>query len=293
MSSSPITLKAELAATSAPDAPDNLDTLRNEKKTPKRRPTRTRWIVLGGQILVLLAMLGTWYVVTSNELLEPVLAKTPGETWTFFVEIWRSGELWSNTRATMLAVLIAWGLAGSVGVVAGVALGLMPTLERIINPYFDALNAMPRIALAPLFIVVFGISTQAKVALASTLVFFIVCSSARAGVKATDGEWLRLSHAMNASKFQVFSKILLPVAVPSIFSGLRLGLIYSLLGVVGTELISARNGLGQLVAVYSAQFHMEGVYALLIFLAIIATVLNQLMNVAERYFLRWQPPAEY
>ncbi|RZK69260.1 MAG: ABC transporter permease subunit [Rhodococcus sp. (in: high G+C Gram-positive bacteria)] len=146
--------------------------------------------------------------------------------------------------------------------------------------------------IAPLFIVALGINTSAKVALASTLVFFIVMSGARAGVRSTDAEWLRLSTVLGANKYQMFLKVLIPVATPAIFAALRLGLIYSLLGVVGSELISARNGLGQLIATYSATFQMEAVYAILLFLAVIAVVLNQVMSHAERRFLRWQPPVD-
>lgn len=120
-------------------------------------------------------------------------------------------------------VVIAWILASAVGVAVGLSLGLLPTLERIMSPFLDAANAMPRLALAPLLIVIFGITMTAKVALAFTLVFFIVCSSARAGVKTVDDEWLRLSTVLNASKTQVFWHILLPVATPGIFAGLRLG----------------------------------------------------------------------
>jgi NitT/TauT family transport system permease protein len=151
---------------------------------------------------------------------------------------------------------------------------------------------MPRIALAPLFIVMLGINTSAKVALASTLVFFIVLSGAQAGVRSTDAEWLRLSTVLGARKHQLFVKILMPVATPAIFAALRLGLIYSLLGVVGSELFSARDGLGQLIAMYSATFRMEAVYAILLVLALVAVVLNQLMGAAERSLLRWQPPVD-
>ncbi|MDV8009371.1 ABC transporter permease [Rhodococcus sp. IEGM 1318] len=273
----------------------------NKATTPRsaqRRPadrsgkSRNRWLVPASQLAVALALLGVWQLVGSQQLLEPVLAKTPAQSWDYFTNAFKSGELWTNTKSTMSAVLIAWVLAGVVGVVVGVALGLVPLAERIINPFFDAANAMPRLALAPLFIVVFGITTTAKVALAVTLVFFIVCSGARAGVKSTDEEWLRLSTVLDANRTQVFFKILMPVATPAIFAGLRLGLIYSLLGVVGSELISARDGLGQLVAVYSSQFRMEAVYAILLLLAVIAVLLNQLMSVAERYLLRWQAPAQ-
>ncbi|GAF46705.1 ABC transporter permease [Rhodococcus wratislaviensis] len=262
-------------------------------------PTRRTWkvsreslVVRGAQILLGLAWLGLWQLTAEHEWLDPVLAKTPGQSWEYLVTAAKSGELWTNTRYTMVAVLIAWIVAGAIGVVFGVALGLLPRVERVLTPYLDAANAMPRIALAPLFIVALGINTSAKVALASTLVFFIVMSGARAGVRSTDAEWLRLSTVLGATKSQMFLKVLIPVATPAIFAALRLGLIYSLLGVVGSELISARNGLGQLVATYSATFRMEAVYAILLFLALIAVLLNQAMSHAERWFLRWQPPVD-
>ncbi|AHK31994.1 nitrate ABC transporter permease [Rhodococcus opacus PD630] len=261
--------------------------------------TRRTWkmpremlMVRGAQILVGLAWLGLWQLTADRKWLDPVLAKTPGQSWDYLVTAARSGELWTNTRYTMVAVLIAWVVAGAIGVIVGVALGLLPRVERVLTPYLDAANAMPRIALAPLFIVALGINTSAKVALASTLVFFIVMSGARAGVRSTDAEWLRLSTVLGANKYQMFLKVLIPVATPAIFAALRLGLIYSLLGVVGSELISARNGLGQLIATYSATFQMEAVYAILLFLAVIAVVLNQVMSHAERRFLRWQPPVD-
>ncbi|SDD24358.1 ABC transporter permease [Rhodococcus tukisamuensis] len=278
---------------------DQLSSTSPVAEAPRDKPSR--WWQLGGetltvrgwQIIILVAWLGLWQLTTMNKWIDPVLAKTPAQSWNYFVSALESGELVDNTGYTMMAVAIAWILAGTAGVIAGLALGLLPKVERVTTPFLDAANAMPRIALAPLFIVAFGINTTAKVALAATLVFFIVMSSARAGVQSTDSEWLRLSAVLGAKKPQLFFKVLFPVATPAIFAGMRLGLIYSLLGVVGSELISAKNGLGQLVATYSATYRMEAVYAILLFLAIIAVVLNQAMGIAERRFLRWQPPADH
>jgi len=244
------------------------------------------------QVSLGVALLGLWQLAAAEKWPDPVLAKSPVQSWDYLVGAARSGALWSNTWSTMTAVLIAWVLAGLAGVAAGLALGLMPRTERVLSPYLDAANAMPRIALAPLLIVALGIGTSAKVALASTLVFFIVLSGARAGVRSTDAEWLRLSAVLGARKHQLFFKVLLPVATPAIFAALRLGLIYSLLGVVGSELISARDGLGQLIAYNSSVFQMDGVYGILVLLAVIAVVLNQLMAFLERRLLRWQPPAD-
>jgi len=244
------------------------------------------------QVSLGVALLGLWQLAAAEKWPDPVLAKSPVQSWDYLVGAARSGALWSNTWSTMTAVLIAWVLAGLAGVAAGLALGLMPRTERVLSPYLDAANAMPRIALAPLLIVALGIGTSAKVALASTLVFFIVLSGARAGVRSTDAEWLRLSTVLGARKHQLFFKVLLPVTTPAIFAALRLGLIYSLLGVVGSELISARDGLGQLIAYDSSVFQMDGVYGILVLLAVIAVVLNQLMALLERRLLRWQPPAD-
>ena len=254
--------------------------------------TRETLVVRALQLSVGLALLGLWQLAANLKWPDPVLAKSPVQSWDYLVGAARSGELLSNTWATMSAVLIAWVLAGLAGVVAGLALGLMPRTERVLNPYLDAANAMPRIALAPLLIVALGIGTWAKVAVASTLVFFIVLSGARAGVRSADAEWLRLSAVLGARKRQLFFKVLLPVATPAIFAALRLGIIYSLLGVVGSELISARDGLGQLIAYDSSVFQMDGVYGILVLLAVIAVILNQLMSLLERRLLRWQPPAD-
>jgi NitT/TauT family transport system permease protein len=255
------------------------------------RPSRETLFVRVAQVAVGLLLLGLWQLAAAAKWPDPVLAKSPVQAWDYLVGAARTGELWSNTWATMTAVLIAWVLAGLAGIGAGLALGLMPRTERVLSPYLDAANAMPRIALAPLLIVALGIGTSAKVALASTLVFFIVLSGARAGIRSADADWLLLSSVLGARKHQLFRKVLLPVATPAIFAALRLGLIYSLLGVVGSELISARDGLGQLIAYDSSVFQMDGVYGILVLLAVIAVVLNQLMGLVERWLLRWQPPA--
>jgi NitT/TauT family transport system permease protein len=291
--SPPALLTAEVPG-SAPRASTGEDQVLGQSPGSRGRTrlTRETLVVRGLQVSIGLALLGLWQLAADRKWPDPVLAKTPLQSWDYLVSVARSGDLWSNTRATMSAVLIAWVLAGVAGVVAGLALGLMPRTERVLTPYLDAANAMPRIALAPLLIVALGIGTSAKVALAATLVFFIVLSGARAGVRSADAEWLRLSTVLGARKHHVFFKVLLPVATPGIFAALRLGLIYSLLGVVGSELISARDGLGQLIAYDSSVFQMDGVYGILVLLAVIAVALNQLMGLVERWLLRWQPPAD-
>jgi NitT/TauT family transport system permease protein len=259
-------------------------------RAPLRNALHSRLILLSWQLLVIIVWLGLWQLVVSLNLVDPIIAKSPGQVFSFLWGSWVSGELWHNTLATMQAVFIAFVLASVVGVVLGITLGLLSGVERVLTPFLDAANAMPRIALAPVFIVALGIGIAAKIALAFSIVVFVVVSAAQAGVRSADPEILRMSAVFGITKPQLFYKVLLPVSVPAIFSGLRLGLVYALLGVIGSEIIASQEGLGQLISLYSGEFRMDAVYGILIVLAILASILNMATAAAERWLLRWRAP---
>ncbi|WP_084145578.1 ABC transporter permease [Amycolatopsis jejuensis] len=255
----------------------------------RRRRTRGSLALRAWQLAVLLGLLGAWELTVRLHLIDSVIARSPQQVLEYLQSAWESGDLQTNTIATMEAVLISFVLASVVGVVAGVALGLLPQVDRVLAPFLDAANAMPRIALAPVFVVWLGIGMPAKIAVAFSVVVFTVMFNANAGVRSADPEVLRMSTVLGVTKPQLFFKVLLPVSVPAIFTGLRLGLVYALLGVVGSELISAQDGLGQVIAVQSATFQMQAVYGILLVLAVIAAILNLIMAALERRLLRWQP----
>ncbi|OOG58183.1 ABC transporter permease [Polaromonas sp. C04] len=237
-------------------------------------------------------MLLMWQAVSQLGIGSPSLMKSPLQVLAALQRLFESGEILVNLWATMKAVVIALLLAAVVGTAAGLVLALHPRLEAALQPVISGLNSMPRVALAPVFVVAFGITLSAKVALAFSVVVFVFLLNARAGVKSADSDIIRMATVMGATKTQRFFTLLLPVATPSIFAATRLGLIYSLLGVVTSELIAARDGLGQLVAYYSSTFEMASVYAILIVLAIVAGVLNSLTGALENRVLRWQPHPE-
>ncbi len=256
------------------------------------RSLRDSAALLLARVLVLGVGIGLWQAAYSFTWFDRTVTSSPGAVASYLGSALGTSSLWGNLWATLLATLIAFGLAGVAGVAIGLALALLPWLERVLNPYLDALNAMPRIALAPIFVVAFGLTMVSKVALAFSIVVFIMITSTRAGVRSVDQDIVRLATVLGANRRQRFFKVLLPVAVPSIFGGLRLGVIYSLLGVVTSELIASRNGIGQLLEASASLFHTEAVYGLLIVLAVVATLINLLMARAERFFLRWQAPTQ-
>jgi NitT/TauT family transport system permease protein len=246
--------------------------------------------LLGLRVLVGVGLVALWQAVVTFELLDPTVTSSPKAVASYLFEAVQGSTLWDNLAATLVAVAVAFLLASTVGIVVGIALALLPRVEMAVAPYLDALNAMPRIALAPVFVVAFGLTTSAKVALAFSIVVFIVLTSARAGVRAVDVDIMRLATVLGANRRAMFTKVLFPVAVPSIFGGLRLGVIFSLLGVVTSELIAARDGVGQLLQEYASLFQIDGVYGLLIILAVVASILNACMGGLERWLLRWQAP---
>jgi NitT/TauT family transport system permease protein len=139
-----------------------------------------------------------------------------------------------------------------------------------------------------MFIIWFGVGEGSKVALAVSLVFFILMLSTEAGIKSLDRELVLTMRALGATDRQLFWKVMLPGAVPAIFSGLRLGVVYSLLAVVVGEMISAQLGLGQRIAFYAASFRAEGVLGTILVLAMIGLVLNYAVSRAEAALLKWK-----
>ena len=151
-----------------------------------------------------------------------------------------------------------------------------------------AFNVLPRIALVPLFILWFGLGIGSKIALGVSLTFFIVLSSTVAGIRGVSQDHVTLTRTLGASSRQMFFSVTLPGAVPVLFSGLRLGVIYALLGVVGAEVIASERGLGQQLAYLGSTFNVNGVWSLLFDLAVIGVLIMKLMNWIERRLLHWQ-----
>ncbi len=250
-----------------------------------------QWLrVLLMQCGVLLAALALWQLAASLGWGVKVVVQSPQAVGKALLTLAIGDDLWHHYWATLKATMVGLFIAVVIGTPIGLTLGLMPTAQRVVAPFLSAINAMPRIALAPVFIVVFGITMAAKVALAVSLVIFIMILNAIAGVAAADPEAVRMMTSMGASRAQTLRMVVLPAALPSILTGVRLGLIYSLLGVIASELIASADGLGQLIARSAGVFDLATVYAALLLLMITAAVFNTASEIIERWLLRWQAP---
>lgn len=248
-----------------------------------------RFVTLTGHAVFIVVLIAAWEFASLRGLLDRTFFGSPSG---IAMYLWKGfggdGKLWLELGYTLLGAAISF-LAGSVGAVAlGLVFAMVPPFHRAAEPYLTLLNAMPRIALAPLFLLWFGLGIGSKVAVGVSLTFFIVLSATVAGIRGVNTDHLVLSRALGASPRQIFFKVTLPSAVPVIFSGLRLGLIFALLGVVGAELLAAEHGLGQTLAYLQSTFHMDGVMGILFLLAFLGLAVTSLMNRLERSLLAWQ-----
>lgn len=254
------------------------------------RPGRTSGRLYGvvAPLALVAVLLGLWEIASRNGWIDADTLSAPTLIWDELVELYRSGSLVDDGFATVKAMVYALAIGVPAGVAIGLALAALPRLNAAVGPLLVPLNSVPRIALAPLCIIWFGITTSSKVAVAVSLVVFITLFSARAGVKSVDPDMLTVSHLMGVPKHRAFLRVVLPASVPSIFAGIRLALTYSLLGVVATEMVAARDGLGVSIVRFGGVFNTSGVFAILLVLALMSSLLSVGLDLLERWLLRWQ-----
>lgn len=251
--------------------------------------TQSHLGTLCAHVIFLTIFLGAWELAVTEGWLDATFFGSPRGIVNFLID--------GFFRGTLMWTELAWSLVGTgaafvLGSVSAILTALLflnyPSLQRFVEPYLSAFNSMPRIALVPLFILWFGLGLASKIAMGVTLTFFIVLSSAIAGIRGVNQDHVTLMSTLGARPRQIFSLVTLPNAVPVIFSGLRLGLVYALLGVIGCEIIASEHGLGQQISILASSFNMSGVLGLLLVLGILATSINYGMSRLELYLLRWQ-----
>ncbi len=238
------------------------------------------------QVLSLVAVLAIWEWFAAVGILNPLFFSRPSAIGGFFVA--NFGALMTDAGVTLRATLLGFAIGSAAGVAAAFAITAVPLLDRVLQPWISVLMSIPRVALAPLFLLWFGITEMSKIALAVSIVFFMVLVSTAAGTKTVPPDLVALGRAFHASPWQRFRTIMLPACVPAIFAGLRLGVVTSILGVVSSEMVASSSGLGQKVVLYGQNFNSAGVFAVLALLAVITTAMNGVVAWTEHALLRWQ-----
>lgn len=212
----------------------------------------------------------------------------PSAIWAELSEWISTGYLLRHVGVTLQAMALGFLLGAGTGIVLGFLLGLVPVLARIFDPFIMAVYSLPKLALAPLFVLWFGIGLQMKVVLTGMIVFFFVFWNTFTGVRETDDELVDVLRVMGAKRRDVIRKVVLPGSLTYIYVGLKLGIPMSLVGAVVGELIASNRGIGYVLMLTAGQFNTSGLMAALLVLMVIAMVMNGLLNRSERYVMRWK-----
>lgn len=255
-----------------------------DRDTAGRRSTWTVGLLRVGVLAVALVL---WQLIADGLDIAFFISK-PVDVWDQLSDWVTSGYLVDNLGVTLLATLYGFVLGAIAGIVIGFVLGLITILGRLLDPFVTAVYSLPKLALAPLFVLWFGIDLQMKVVLTAVIVFFLVFWNTYAGVRETDKELVDVLRVMGAKRRDMIRKVVLPGSLTYIYVGLKLAIPYALTGAVVGELIASNKGIGFILMSAAGAFNTAGVMAALVVLMVIATVMNTLLNVTEGYVMRWK-----
>lgn len=258
-----------------------------------RAARNRRMLVLGSRIAVLVAVVGLWEWLARTAVIDPFNFSMPSKIWDQ-IRVWvtdgtAQGSLWEQIWYTLYEALLGWVIGVIAGVLLGIALGRVRFAADVLGPYIKVLNALPRIVLAPIFLIWFGLGPASKVASAVVLVFFPVFFNAFQGAREVDRNLVANSRILGASNRQVTLHVVIPSATSWIFTSLHVSFGFALIGAIVGEYIGATKGLGLLVAASQGTFNSAGVYAAMVILAIVALLAEGLLTFLEKQLFRWKP----
>jgi len=199
-----------------------------------------------------------------------------------------SGTIFYHGAITLVEAVCGFLLGGIIGMSFGVWLGRAELVAEVLDPFIMMFYSLPKVALAPLFVLWFGIGMDMKIFLTATIVFFLVFLNTYTGVRAVSREQIAILKLMGATERHVLFKVVLPSAITWVFTGLRLSVPYALIGAIVGELIASNRGLGYLLANSAGQFDTTGVFAALIGIMIMAFCLNAIVKLVERKSMPWR-----
>ncbi|MEU6332757.1 ABC transporter permease [Streptomyces sp. NPDC047049] len=267
---------------------------RTDRSQARARAARHhKLLVHGTRVLLLVALTGLWEWLARAAVIDPFNFSMPSRIWNQMSQ-WAlhgtpQGSLWEQIWYTLYEALLGWVIGVIGGVVLGIALGRIRFLADVLGPYIKVLNALPRIVLAPIFLIWFGLGPASKVASAVVLVFFPVFFNAFQGAREVDRNLVANSRILGASNRQVTLQVVIPSATSWIFTSLHVSFGFALIGAIVGEYIGATKGLGLLVSASQGTFNAAGVYAAMVILAVVALLAEGLLAFLERRLFRWKP----
>ncbi|MER6719564.1 ABC transporter permease [Streptomyces halstedii] len=255
-------------------------------KPPRRRDLRDHpeWVLVPGVFVT---------VVLLWEFLLPVLGvdayvlPRPSQIADALVTQLSDALFWTHLKITMLESLYGFLLGVGAALFLGTAISQVRLVEKTLMPYIVAFQTVPKVALAPLFVVWFGFGMTSKVVMAAVISFFPMLVNVVEGLRSADADRVQMLTVFGAGKFDVFRRVRLPSALPFIFAGLDIGIVFAILGAVVGEFIGAKEGLGYLLLQTNYNFDIAGMFAVLVVLSLMGLIAHFIIRTAQKRFAFW------
>ena len=265
----------------------------------ERERRSARWRVRAGQWGLLVAVFVFWWLMTKPGLVPPFFFENDsqaafffGEPDQIFLRIWEwfaGGEIYRHLFVTLYETLMAFVIGTVSGLFVGLWLARAPTAAAVLDPFIKGLNSMPRVILAPIFAVWFGLGPASKIALGVTLVFFIVFFNVYQGVREVNPTVLASARMLGATNRQLMRTVYIPSAMSWVFSSLHTSVGMAFVAAVIGEYLGSAEGVGYLILQAETTFDMNTVMAGILVLTAFALVIDRAVTELERRFMRWQP----
>ncbi|UCE31789.1 MAG: ABC transporter permease, partial [Burkholderiales bacterium] len=239
------------------------------------------------QIAVGVGFLLLWELA-SGPLVDPFFVSSPSAVFAKLGDWLARGELFMHLGITLYATAIGFVVGSVLGFSVGFVFGRYEAIGAIFDPYITAIYCLPKIALAPLFIMWFGIGIESKIAMSAVIVFFLVFLNTYSGVRDVNPIHIHGVRIMGANEWQLLRTVIAPSAAAWVLTGLKVSVPYALIGTVVGEFMSSNRGVGFMIAQSSALFDTAGVFAGLALLATVGGTINELLKRLERHLLRWR-----
>lgn len=250
------------------------------------------WAAVGEQLLALLSpvlLLGLWEVLVRLRVLDARFFPAPSAIVGTFTAVLASGELLQHMGASLQRVLLGFAVGAGLALVLGLVMGLSRWARAALNPIIAATYPLPKSAILPLVMLIFGLGDASKVALVAIGVFYLVLINTMAGVLGIPSIFFDVGRNLGASRLQMFRTIALPGALPFIFAGLRLGLGLGFILIVIAEIVGARSGIGYMIWQAWTVFQVERMYVGLVVIAALGWLAAVVLNGLERMMVPWKP----
>ena len=254
---------------------------------------RRRLVIYALRVAFTILWLGSWELSTRLNWVDPFFVGQPSgvvqRLWTWITEGTALGPLWLQAAVTMQEAVVGFLIGAALGVVFGILLGRIEVLAEVLSPFIKGANAIPRVVLGSLFAVMFGLSLWGKAATAVVLVFFVVFFNAFQGVREVDRNLVANARILGADNRRLTTEIIIPSAMSWILASLHISFGLAIVGAVVGELFGATAGLGQLIYNAGHTFDVNGVFAGMFVLAVLALIAEGLISALENRLIKWRP----